>query len=125
MGSWCLVSTYGTATALASEAAAEIVDDDICASRGKEEGICSAKTTAGAGDDHGLAIPSQFIGHVCGCGEDYDEVDVGGGGGGEGGGGEGGGEWRRLEEKKKEKEEEEEEDDDDEDETVRLQSATA
>jgi hypothetical protein len=50
-------------TTLALEASSKVVDDDVGSSATEEEGICATKTTAGAGDDDGLAVVAKTLTH--------------------------------------------------------------
>jgi hypothetical protein len=49
--------------ALAGEAAAEIVDDDLGAARREEQRVGAPQSATGAGDDRDLAIEPQFLAH--------------------------------------------------------------
>ena len=52
------ISLLGVAFAVA--AAAEVVDDDLGAARGEEQGVGAAEAAAGAGDDGDAAIKSNI-----------------------------------------------------------------
>ena len=45
------------------ETSSEVVDNHVRTARSKEHGVCSAESTASAGNDDGLAVPPHLLRH--------------------------------------------------------------